>query len=148
MILYNVILLRSIAWIIRYLQLYIFFWVFFYSSYIYIYIYIYNFSISLTLSPIKCDFSLSLSLSLSHSFILFCYSTLDTLGWCILVLFFVSSLSHVLSLPLIVSVWVSSYIFWKVRIWVYIKIQFTLLCIWMYLSIIWVISIKFVMRFD
>ena len=78
----------------------------------------------------KGEYSLSLSLSLSlyiyiymyiiYSFLqfyfrlmIFCTFCISTLNWYILVICFFCSLSHVLSPPLIILIWVNSYILWK-----------------------------------
>ena len=75
---------------------------------------LYNFDICLTFSSKKGDCSLSLPLSLILIFS--CHSNLDwwlfiyffsTFGWYTLVVCFLSYLSHILSIPLIVLVWIN-----------------------------------------
>ena len=76
---------------------------------------------SINIFPIqKGEYSLSLSLSIIYSFLqfyfrlmIFCTFCISTLNWYILVICFFCSLSHVLSLPLIILIWVNSYILWK-----------------------------------
>ena len=81
---------------------------------------------------------LSLSLSLIYSFLKLYFRYFELMHFdgvfCELLITCTLSPSYSFCLSKFLDIW-------KVRIWVYIKIQFTRLCIWMCLSIIWVISI-------
>ena len=130
-----------------YKYIYLLFWVFF-SLYFNLYI-CYFLSYSLKKKVIMLSLSLVfliLSCNSTLGWWIFMVFNISILGWYILVLCFQDSPPQVLYLSFIALVWsfffffffelIMSFISLEVIIWIYIKIQFTWLCLWMCLPII------------